>query len=377
MSARRKLPLDLNRLEAREVPAVLAVFNTDTLIVTGDNKDNQISVQAAADGSVQVFNGTEQVTISSLLGTAPTTATLKTINVDAGGGNDSIVLAKSLNLLDADGKLAAAPNATLRGGNGNDSITVLSGGFLAGVIGNPIVGNTTMYGDAGNDFLDSGFGNDVMYGGSGNDTLRWLPGTLIDSFEGGGGNDTAIVVGNGNDQGDAFVLSQSSTPGRALFQRTNLIPFFIDIAGTETVVMQTQSGDDSITVNNLAGTGIKSVVADGGTGNDTISGEGQTTKGVSLVGLGGDGDDTLTGGAGNDVLSGGSGNDTLSGGKGLDVLSGDDGDDTLDGGKDGKKDILIGGAGKDTFLRHRIKAAFAIFDEIVVDLTADDTVIEV
>lgn len=377
MSARRKLPLDLSRLEAREVPAVLAVFNTDTLIVTGDNKDNQISVQAAADGSVQVFNGSEQVAISSLLGVAPTTATLKTINVDAGGGNDSIVLAKSLNLLDANGKLAAAPNATLRGGNGNDSITVLSGGFLAGVIGNPIVGNTTMYGGDGNDFLDSGFGNDVMYGGAGNDTLRWLPGTLIDSFDGGGGTDTAIIVGNGNDQGDAFVLSQSSTPGRALFQRTNLIPFFIDIAGTETVVMQTQSGDDSITVNNLAGTGIKCVVADTGTGNDTISGANQTATSISLVALGGDGDDTLTGGAGNDVLSGGAGNDTLSGGKGLDVLSGDDGDDTLDGGKDGKQDVLIGGAGKDTFLVHRIKSAIAVYEDLILDQTADDTVIEV
>jgi Ca2+-binding RTX toxin-like protein len=316
------------------------------------------------------------VAITTLIGT-PTTANLKTVNVNAGGGNDGIVLAKSLNVLDADGKLAAAPNAVLHGNGGDDGITVLSGGFLGGVIGNPIVGNTVMYGDAGNDFLDSGFGNDVMYGGAGNDTLRWLPGTLIDSFEGGGGIDTAIIVGNGNDQGDAFVLSQGGTPGRALFQRTNLIPFFIDIAGVEAVVMQTQSGDDTVTVNNLAGTGIKTVVADGGTGNDTVSGVNQTAASVSVVALGGDGDDTLTGGAGNDVLSGGAGNDKLAGGKGLDVLSGDAGDDTLDGGKDGKKDILIGGSGSDTFLRHRIKAAFAVFDEIVADLTADDTVIEV
>lgn len=376
MSARHKLPLDLNRLETREVPAVVAVFNTDTLVVTGDARDNQISVQAASDGTLQVFNGTDAVNINTIFGTA-NKANLKTVNVDARGGDDSIVLARSLNVLDANGKLAAAPNAVLHGNGGNDSITVLSGGFLGGVIGNPIVGNTTMYGDDGNDFLDSGFGNDVMYGGGGNDTLRWLPGTLIDSFEGGGGTDTAIVVGNANDQGDAFVLSASSTPGRALFQRTNLIPFFIDIGTVETVVMQTQSGDDTITVNNLAGTGIRSVVGDGGTGNDTISGVNQTAGSVALTLLGGDGNDTLTGGAGNDVLSGGAGNDTLAGGKGLDVLSGDDGNDTLDGGKDGKQDVLIGGGGNDTFLRHRIRSAIAAFDEIVADLTADDTVIEV
>jgi Ca2+-binding RTX toxin-like protein len=252
---------------------------------------------------------------------------------------------------------------------------VLTGGFLGGVVGNPIIGNTVMYGDAGNDFLDSGFGNDVMYGGSGNDTFRWLPGTLIDQYEGEGGYDTAIVVGNDNNQGDAFVLSPGSSPGRVLFQRTNLIPFFIDIGSTEAVVMQTQSGDDTITVNNMAGTGVKSVVSDGGIGNDTITGAAQLTKSVSLALFGGAGNDTLTGGAGSDFLSGGAGDDKLAGGLGFDVLTGDDGDDTLDGGKDGKLDVLTGGAGKDTFLRYRIAAAIAAFDELVTDLTPDDEVI--
>ncbi|MGV2426242.1 UNVERIFIED_CONTAM: hypothetical protein QOZ53_31760, partial [Pseudomonas aeruginosa] len=75
------------------------------------------------------------------------------------------------NVLDANGKLAAAPNAVLHGGSGNDTIRVLSGGSVGGVVGNPVVGNTVMYGDEGNDFLDSGFGNDVMYGGPGDDTF--------------------------------------------------------------------------------------------------------------------------------------------------------------------------------------------------------------
>ena len=52
-----------------------------------------------------------------------------------------------------------------------------------------------------------------MIGGPGNDTLRWLPGTLIDVFEGGTGHDTAIIVGNDNNQGDDFVLYRRRCPG--------------------------------------------------------------------------------------------------------------------------------------------------------------------
>ncbi|WP_042955918.1 immunoglobulin-like domain-containing protein, partial [Pseudomonas sp. G5(2012)] len=70
-----------------------------------------------------------------------------------------------------------------------------------------------------------------------------------------------------------------------------------------------------------------------------------------------DGDDSLLGGAGNDIifglggddkLYGGSGNDLLLGGTGKDLLDGGDGNDTLLGGKG--DDTLIGGLGGDTFV---------------------------
>ena len=155
-----------------------------------------------------------------------------------------------------------------------------------------------------------------------------------------------------------------------MFQRTNLVPFFIDIGTTETVVMQTQSGDDTITVNDLTGTGVRRVVADGGVGNDVVTGVDQQARRVVMTLLGGDGDDVLTGGAGNDVVDGGAGNDTLGGGRGLDVLIGGDGDDTLDdGGVDRKPDVLVGGAGADTFTRYTVGRAGVRFDEIVADFT--------
>jgi len=66
--------------------------------------------------------------------------------------------------------------------------------------------------------------------------------------------------------------------------------------------MRTQSGDDSITVTALAGTGVKHVVMDGGDGNDTLNG---SAADVTLEIYGGAGNDVLIGGSKNDVLSGG------------------------------------------------------------------------
>jgi trimeric autotransporter adhesin len=62
--------------------------------------------------------------------------------------------------------------------------------------------------------------------------------------------------------------------------------------------------------------------------------------------LGGAGNDVLNGGASDDGILGRGGNDTLLGGEGQDQLSGEDGDDVLKGGD--QADILWGGAGNDT-----------------------------
>lgn len=385
MSARNQFQPKLDALEAREVPAVLAVFNTSTLTVLGDGDANNIVVSADATGNLQVTNNGAAVAINTTFGSA-NKANLQTVNVSAEGGDDSIVIDRSINVLDANGKLAATASGTLGGGAGNDTIRVLSGGFQGGVIGNPIIGNFTMMGGAGDDFLDSGFGNDALFGGGGNDTLRWLPGTLIDAFDGGAGNDTVIVVGNTtlipdlttadpNDtsNADQFRLDADPTTGGAKFQRTNLIPFFINITTAETVVMQTGGGNDTITVGALLGTGVKNVVADGGDGNDMLNG---AAADVMLQLFGGTGDDVLTGGLKGDVLAGGDGNDTLTGGKGTDTLAGGAGNDTLDDGvKDGRQDVLIGGTGADVFVRRQLNKATApapLFDELLLDFSATD-----
>jgi Ca2+-binding RTX toxin-like protein len=364
MRRESRTSLKMLTFEDRIVPATIATFHTNILTVTGDAADNSINVSADANGNLVVTDNGQNVTIRVVSGVA-NKANTTLINVQGRGGNDNILLTRSLNTLDANGRLAASPNAVLEGNGGNDTITPQIGGFLGGVIGNPIVGNTIMDGGSGNDSLTSGFGNDIMIGGDGNDTLTWLPGTLLDVFEGGAGTDNAVIVGNGNNQGDAFVLSQHPTEaGRVLFQRTNLVPFFVDMDDCEMVTMQTQSGDDTVTINDLTGTDVRSVLTDAGEGNDLIDG---SNANVRLTLRGGDGNDTIMGGLGNDVIEGGAGNDFIEGGAGRDTLSGDAGDDTLSGGRgadlllggdgndvlcggnDGAGDSLVGGSGKDMF----------------------------
>jgi CSLREA domain-containing protein len=103
------------------------------------------------------------------------------------------------------------------------------------------------------------------------------------------------------------------------------------------------------------------IVAYGLDGNDTIVIDPRITQ--SAIMFGGNGNDTLVGGSGNDQLSGDSGNDSLFGGNGNDSLCGDAGNDFLYGGNgndtefgeigndhlygDAGSDLLLGGDGND------------------------------
>lgn len=120
------------------------------------------------------------------------------------------------------------------------------------------------------------------------------------------------------------------------------------------------TGNDTLTGSNQADTingeaGTDSI--SGGGGNDRLRGHGGATADDSLADiLNGDaGGDTLEGDGGADVLNGGADNDSMLGGTGNDVISGGTGDDTVNGesgadsvlGGDGL-DNLFGGTGNDT-----------------------------
>jgi Ca2+-binding RTX toxin-like protein len=76
---------------------------------------------------------------------------------------------------------------------------------------------------------------------------------------------------------------------------------------------------------------------DGGKGDDYIHVDDNVHADLGLYG--GEGDDTIMGGAGNDLIIGGEGNDTIHGGAGKDYIMGNEGDDKLYG--DTGQDTLI------------------------------------
>src|SRR5438552_114987 len=128
---RRSTGTQLNsfhQFEERVVPAVMATFAAGQLTVNGDDAANNIVVAANAQGNLTVTNNGQAVAINVVSGTA-TKVNLTNVNINGNGGDDTILLDKSVNVLDVSGRLLSAPTGTLSGGNGNDTVTGTSGGF--------------------------------------------------------------------------------------------------------------------------------------------------------------------------------------------------------------------------------------------------------
>src|SRR3954454_19896976 len=111
-------------------------------------------------------------------------------------------------------------------------------------------------------------------------------------------------------------------------------------------------GDGNDTFTETRGFADDALVVDGGNGDDTI--------------VTGDGNDVIFGGAGNDTIHSGSGDDVIFGGSGDDFVDGDAGHDSafLDSGRDAfnwdpgdGSDFIEGGTGRDTLLFNGSNAA--------------------
>ena len=311
---------------------------------------------SGTSGNDSIWNGADNVTISS------------------GKGNDSIL---STNWID---------NISISGGYGNDFITSELTGFCT-INGN--AGNDTIYsnghdvkifGDKGNDFITNeeswrvtikaGEGNDTIWnsswnrystinGGIGNDSIRNESDDVLFIYKSGDGNDkisgfnetSTLSIGGGSYSttksgadiivtvGDGKIsligaasLSKVNIKGKKATSTTLTVtdktksPVSVG-AAVKTINATSRTKAIKITGNSLANT-IK-----GGSGKDTI--------------FGGAGNDSIVGNAGNDRLYGQSGNDKLLGGKGKDSLWGGAGNDTLWGGDGNDTFIYKAGEGKD------------------------------
>src|SRR6185437_11013878 len=184
----------LERLESRRFLSVS--FTNGALIVTGTSGDDRIELylkRLAPNGydDPNIFvrvNNVDQGHFAF--------GQIKSVRIDALGGNDFVDLQSGAGLGEASGISAhiegGAGSDTLIGSSGND--TRVGGSHSDSLVGN--AGSDLLAGGAGNDHLvstlaeiDTRFdGDDTLGGGDGNDTLSGAGGA--DLFQGGRGIDT-------------------------------------------------------------------------------------------------------------------------------------------------------------------------------------------
>jgi Ca2+-binding RTX toxin-like protein len=249
---------------------------------------------------------------------------------------------------------------------------------MANIVGTPA--GETLNGTPGNDTITGLGGNDTALMGAGNDRFIWNPGHGSDTVEGQTGIDTLEF----NASAGSEIMALSANGVRALLTR-NVGNIVMDLNDVERIELQALAGSDTITVNDLKGTDVKLVAIDLGAGdgavdtvtrnatngNDTINvtllGGAVSIAGLSaqvtianaeiandslvINGLGGNDKinaSTLPAGTVKLTIDGGDGNDTIGGDDGSNILLGGDGNDTVTG--NGGDDVALLGAGNDVFV---------------------------
>ena len=340
----------------------------DTVIVNGTNAND--TVQIHGSGSSYSVSG-----LAAVVNVTGSEGANDSLVVNTVGGNDSV---------NAAGLPATTVELTVDGGTGNDTIMGGDGADL-------------LIGGDGNDFIVGGRGSDTALMGAGDDTFVWNPGDGSDVVEGQSGSDTMIFNGSNG----AEKIDVSANGQRVRFTR-DVASITMDLNGVEGINFNALGGADTITVNDLSGTGVTrlnldlsgvagsgigdgeadSVIVNGTNNADEIlvngSAAGINVSGLAaLVHISGSeasndqltvnslgGDDTVSasglragaialsinGGAGADLLIGSPGDDLINGGTGNDDIFMGAGDDTFVWNPGDASDVVDGQAGFDTML---------------------------
>jgi Ca2+-binding RTX toxin-like protein len=188
--------------------------------------------------------------------------------------------------------------------------------------------------------ITGGAGNDVLTGGAGNDTIN-VGSAGVKTIDGGAGTrDLAILSGITYTGDDGVVVNVSGS--------TVTLATAID-AGGFGAAAGARTGEQSAVI----ATGSIGVLEDNGavaaanTSISTVTGVERFTFGAGIdYFMGSTTAESVTGGAGTDILIAGGGADTVNGGDDGDTIYGQDGGDTLNG--DAGADVIQGGAGADT-----------------------------
>ena len=342
---------------------------------TKDSDIIALRLQAGQPGTLQVDLGDG----SAVFGFRR--ADVTKIDVNARGGDDLVRIDEN------NGVFTDSIPTTIDGGVGDDTLVGGSGA-------------ETLVGGPGNDSIDGNRGSDVALLGAGDDTFTWDPGDGSDTVEGQGGTDTMVF--NGSNANEHIDLSANGSRLRLFRDVANIT---MDTDGVEKVDLNALGGADTITAHDLTATRVSElhvdlgagdgqadqVIAEGtdrkdavtvsgsnGTaavtglgaavdvtgaepandtlsidtlgGNDTVDASTLAASAIRLTVDAGDGNDTITGGAGNDVLVGGDGNDSINGRQGSDVALLGAGDDSFVWNPGDGSDTVEGQSGTDTMV---------------------------
>jgi VCBS repeat-containing protein len=228
-----------------------------------------------------------------------------------------------------------------------------------------------LIGGAGDDTINGRGGNDWLYGGDGEDTVSYADATsgvavhlyARTGTDGEGGTD--VITGFENVTGSAFNDLLVGDTGDNVMRGGLGRDVLLGREGSDWLYggsgaanqLQGGAGDDvyfvdaNDTIIELAGEGHDYVTTTMNVFNLAANVEDLEFVGTgNFTGTGNASDNEIYGNVGDDILSGAAGQDMLNGGEGADILLGGDGNDYLDGGWDTVRDILIGGAGDDTYI---------------------------
>jgi Ca2+-binding RTX toxin-like protein len=318
----------------------------DTIISGSLSGTGKSSTIYAGNGNAYIVGGKGNDSISG--GTGNDT-------IYAGAGNTSITLSS-----------AASEISHVYGGNGVDNIH--GGGGTDFIFAGD--GSATLQGGSGTEVMYSGAGNDVLIAGAGSDTLYGGSGT--DLLQGGSGN-TVFVAGSGNETirggSGSNTYKFDAGFGNVELQNTQASDTFVFGAGTsvtDLTVTATMGSTGNLALQIQSASGGQLVVDNGLSGaisNFKFAGSGSTLNlndlmaqassvSTTLTSTNGNvifsaaGNDTLTGGAGNDTIYAWNGGNKLQAGSGNQVFFSETGFNQLTGGTG--NDTLISVAGNDT-----------------------------
>src|SRR5215203_4537145 len=217
----------------------------DTLVWNQGDGSDRASGDAGNDGS-EVNGAPTLGDVLTLDPVGPGTVRLRRTNlgpftflaeserfeVNGLGGNDSIT---------ANDGVGASTLLSVDGGAGIDTINGSEGADL--ILGGEA--DDVLSGGGGDDRIVGDRGSDTMNGGAGGDTLVWNNGDGTDVANGDDGRDD-VEVNGAPAAGDAFRVQPNGA--RVRLNRSNLVPFSIDIGSSETMHANGLGANDAITV---------------------------------------------------------------------------------------------------------------------------------